>query len=245
MDVLFQNDPEAVNSVSDREGAFLLNTAILNRNVGVVKVLIAQPNLDPNLQHGRMATLWIIAMAKEYPLLIQLLINDPRTDVNAIVDGQSALTMAIRQNQFSVVELLVQRSDFDVNRSATCDHPLCLAIELEDEESCRLLLQHPAIDPNQGRGVPPLCLAIESRQVYLVKLLVAHERTNLNIETAFTRTPLHIAVLVGEEEIVSVLLSNENTNPNAKDIRVSFDSMGKRHCIMLQPRKVRHCLIYS
>lgn len=100
----------------DEDGESLLHEAARSGNVELVRLLLQQPSLDPNLQSWTGYSALSCACHEKGEEIIRLLLADPRTDPNRIDEclGYSPLQYAAQRN-LRAVEVLIDHPRVDVN----------------------------------------------------------------------------------------------------------------------------------
>lgn len=123
------------------------------------------------------------------------IINDHR---DPYYEGRTLLQIACAVGYVDIVELLLNISGIDVNKSLNREPPLFLACERGHLEIVKLLLGVPGIDVNRGRGKTPLYVACEMGFIEIVDLLLNASDTKVNRGRGRIKTtPLHVACLNG------------------------------------------------
>jgi len=126
-------------------------------------------------------------------------------------DGQTALIIAVSNNNRDMVQLLLE-NDVDVNIKQTTDGgtALYVACVRDNKEIVQLLLANQHVDVNlqAGDGSSPLYAACYHGYVEVVKLLLAEKRVNVNLRDFDGLSPFHIACLDDQVEVVTLLLTD-------------------------------------
>ena len=101
----------------------------------------------------------------------------------------------------------------------TSHTPLTSAVEMARLDLVRLLLSHPATDPNMKGldGFTPLTLAVTKGSEEMVSLLLESERCEVNTREGGGMTPLHLAVIYNNIKVVKLLLADQRT---LRDLKV-------------------------
>ena len=144
-----------------------------------------------------------------------LLAEEP-TLVDAEGDGQALLFEALREEQKSMVMLLIDNG-VDVNiKDKNCFSPLHCAAQQGHAEIAELLIAKGAnVNATDMMGETPLHAAALGNQKDVVVVLLAGG-ANVNSENQMERTPLHFAARDGHLDVVEILLA-QGANVNAKD----------------------------
>ena len=101
----------------------------------------------------------------------------------------------------------------------TSHTPLTSAVEMVRPDLVKLLLSHPATDPNMKGldGFTPLTLAVTKGCSETVSLLLGSERCEVNTREGGGMTALHLAVLYNNINMVRTLLADSRT---VRDLKV-------------------------
>jgi ankyrin repeat protein len=181
------------------------------------------------LQHG--ANPNIIGIDRDIPLtisaqygylsVVQILLNDPRTEVTARGrSGRSALSYAAGNGHLEIVEALMERGacrpdDQDYAQRT----PLFWAVQADHESIVQSFLKQPSVDVNQvdktGRSVLSWVAGEGSRRV--LKVLLRHTAIDPDLKDAKGRSPLSWAAGNGQREVVSTLMHKMGIDKATKD----------------------------
>lgn len=164
---IFEGDVDSVQRIlanpridvnrRDGHGWTALGVAALSRNVHILRLLLAQPNIDVNgfmqmpLTQG---TPLLIAVLNNDVESVRLLLEQTRTDVNSADErGLLPLFWAVEEGQVEIVRALLNHSGLDINRRFQGRPILIWALSTWirnniDTEIIRLLLDHKDIDVN-------------------------------------------------------------------------------------------------
>ena len=135
-------------------------------------------------------------------------------------NGYTALHESIEHNHVRVMALLLEHPDIDVNAyfpPADCKMtPLHYAVEAGLTDCVELLLQKEGIkvDSVTSNGCTPLYYAVSRSRLEEIKLLIK-AKANVNLPDEDGRTPLDIAVMEGQIDIVELLLDAPGIDVNA------------------------------
>ena len=144
--------------------------AIKQDNAPVIQNLL-QRGFDPNTVDPSGQTGLFIAMREPSPLVAQVLINWPKTDVNLLNSkGESALMLAVLKDHQALAEKLIKKGA-DVNKTGWT--PLHYAASKGHLSIISLLLENSAyIDAESPNGTTPLMMASMYGTPEAVKLLL-------------------------------------------------------------------------
>ncbi|KAF8454431.1 hypothetical protein BDZ91DRAFT_747554 [Kalaharituber pfeilii] len=210
--------PEEIGSkIVNLQGQTLLSIAAENGHVSLVKWLLCQRCIQPNLpcKYGRTALSF--AAQKGHLQVVEELLR--RSDINPnIVDlhGKTALYYAVQQGHVAIVHLLLNRNDVDLNLQETTDQRTVLIQAVKDRHLplVKMLLQRDDVNPNLGAryGEVPLLLAVANNDMAIVKHLLARADVDVNIRNEDGRTALSIAIKRGYNKQTELLLSREDVD---------------------------------
>jgi ankyrin repeat protein len=126
---------------------------------------------------------------------------------------RTALWFSTYSSYDGVTNRLLEEGDVDVNtlgRDRTDDVPSTSLHHLtirRDATILRRLLAVPALDPNTcARSNTPLCKAIEEGNTAVMRLLLAHEKTQINAIDLYTDAPLFLATQGEHVDMVRLLV---------------------------------------
>jgi len=132
-------------------------------------------------------------------------------EVNCQSCGLSALFYAAFYGHNMIIEYLVNCGAHVNDKNLTGVTPLGKAVEsgrVDVVGTVQCILKHKA-DPNIAdcNGNTPLIKAVKAGQVELVKCLLAHKPTNVNLHNLEKNTALHEAAFKGNMEMIDGLLA--------------------------------------
>ncbi|OKO98115.1 Receptor-interacting serine/threonine-protein kinase 4 [Penicillium subrubescens] len=206
-----------VNS-TDPGGHTALHFAAFHGHKSTTKLLLSTPGIDIAASDGEGATaLCAAARGNHRSVALQILAEEP-ANVNARCLGQktalhfagwTALSYAAGQGDLRMLELLLTRTDLDLNVSRAS--PIYLAAERGHLEVVRRLVSFEEVDINQTVWhKSPLFIAIENGYRGVAKLLLEQgSRLDVNAKTSLGDTALHMAVSYGNLDIVELLLKDD------------------------------------
>jgi len=128
------------------------------------------------------------------------------------LEGKTPLMYALWNNQNSVVELLMQNDNVDVNcednEGATALHH---AVDVDNGEGARMLLadiRMQDINHKNRRGLTPLMRAVTRQKVSCATVLLSDSRVDLDARDNYKRSPQEMkrVVRVEQQPISKVLL---------------------------------------
>lgn len=145
--------------------------AIIRDDVGSLRKLLDQ-GVDPNSRDATGQPALAVAIRRESPRVLQLLLTRPETDVNALnAAGESALMLAAIAGDVEACERLIERGA-RINQPGWS--PLHYASSGPDTRTVRMLLDRGAsIDAAAPNGATPLMLAAQHGPEASIELLLA------------------------------------------------------------------------
>ncbi|KAF1998124.1 ankyrin [Amniculicola lignicola CBS 123094] len=178
-------------------------------------------------------TLLSYAVEKGDEVLVKLLLETGKVDVNHKSQGQTLLLKAMTMNCEAIVQLLLETGEVDVesgdakgftpllfavaqgrqadvnHASLTLEAPLHRAVSRNHETIVKLLLDTGKVAMNYRDGGGATALIMAARG--------GHEKANVNLADWFRRTPLLLAAENGHELVVKLLLNTGRANINQGD----------------------------
>lgn len=203
-------------------GSKPLSVALNNGFYDMAKVLLRDPNTDPNFVlhfDGLPDTVPLLyAIGRGLDDIFDMLVAHPKIDVNDIGLNiyHTPLGFCIAQTHIRMARKLVEHPGIDVNAvSYHGSSPINMAIQLPNPTAglfLNLLLKHPNIDVNALARVhdlrsdfTPLQLAVQLDDPETVKTLVNDPRLDINKLLNERMTALDVANERGRKEIARIL----------------------------------------
>lgn len=127
------------------------NTALINvfyqKNIDIIKLLLNHPNIDINFKNiGNYTPLFISVINNRYES-VELLLTNPKINVNVEVNAWTPLTFAAYRGYDNIVKLLVSNPNIDVNYKNEYVSTALIIAAIEGRYSTmKILLEHPNID---------------------------------------------------------------------------------------------------
>ena len=134
--------------------------------------------------------------------------------------GRTPLSWAAERGHETVVRLLVERDDVDINaKDADGRTPLIWSAERGHEAVVWLLVERDGVNINAEdyEGKTPLMWAAEEGHEAVVRLLIERDGIDIDAKDCAGGTPLMWAALYGYEAIVRVLVERDDVDLNPKD----------------------------
>ena len=238
--LLLQRSEIEVNA-ADFDEYTPLNIASEEGRSEAVKLLLSHPQTDVNWDAKGVTSLWL-ATDQGRTEIVQLLLDHPGIDVgkgksldaegrleirNLLFDSKSNVSIneellinAVVEN-VTGVELLLEGEETDVNFADNGGRtPLIWATNNGNLEMVQLLLDCANLDVNKQRksdAKSALSLASCNCKSNITKLLLGHEKIEVNQVDSDGITPLYKVSQKGETEIVELLLDHEHIDVNKAD----------------------------
>ncbi|MBB3211293.1 ankyrin repeat protein [Herbaspirillum sp. Sphag1AN] len=201
-------DNALINTVNAR-GLTALMLACEENKLHIVELLLPHAGLDINLAsvvdgRGSPKSALSIAVEQGCHAVVEKLLQRPEIDVNA----GTPLVESLLYEQLNIYQLLLRDPRTDINGvDEFGDTALVWVAQLGDTQLIEQLLAFPLIDPN--RGVPLIQAAMRG-ELNTIRLLLAHERTDINCRDMCGSTALLEAARYGHLDVVTELLSTSH-----------------------------------
>lgn len=204
---------------ANKEGKTALHIAAQDGLIEGINILLADPQIEPNLQDKVGYTPLHIVASLGNLEIVQALLAHSQIDPNLQdKDGYTPLHIAVSLGNLEIIQALLAHSQI-VPNLASRKHmytPLSLACQNGRLDIVEVLLAYPGIDPNERdnvidsrRGKIPLYIASMSNHVEIVKKLLEHPEIDPNF-----LVPLSRAVNANRIDIVELLLEHPDIDPN-------------------------------
>ena len=211
-----------------------LDACILN-NLALVKKFLKNPNIDINMQafniYGDTPLLTLIRYKKKNNNVIKLLLSQSKIDINKHnSEGTTPLIMAIKQNDLSIINLLLNHKnsddilDLDINKTDYKERtPFLLACKLGNIDIVNILLKNDInniidINHNNIHGNTPLILAAKYEHFSVIKKLLEFKNIDINKTNNDNECALEWTCFNQNEDIFNILIENKNIDINIKSI---------------------------
>ena len=221
VNLLLEHDPSIINGAGGC-GDTALKQAIYGGHIEIVKILLAQSNLDPSAAHQHPDRMMRDPFHRLKPLnealargneeMVRILMEDSRFKLD-----HNSLAAAADGGNESLVKLCLQRPPqtpqyFD-------ESPVALAALRGNEAVVKLLLEDGGLDPNEGNKYhrTPLHLAAAGGHDNVAKLLLDRYDVEPDVKDLSNITPLSDAARHGHVGVLKLLLSSAKANPDARD----------------------------
>ncbi|KAM0451106.1 hypothetical protein ACHAPV_010179 [Trichoderma viride] len=208
----------------DKSGLTCIRRAAKAGQTEVTRLLLDNPNLttDWNANDHRSNPLCQAAEQGHLETVRAILEHHgEKVNVNSPgFRGIRALSLAVLRKREAVFDMLLQRTDIDVNARDDLDNsPLHLALRSKNHAALKLLLAHSDVNPNlqDPFGYTPLQEAVCRGDEVAVTLLLEHPRTDVNTGDRTKVTPLIKAVQECHKQIAELLLERPDIQADQKD----------------------------
>ncbi|KAN0081961.1 Ankyrin repeat-containing domain protein [Elaphomyces granulatus] len=226
VELLLAKDGIDINACNTRGETPLLKATVLGQEQKI-KALLARDDWDPTIVSSEGDHVFPFSVRAGDVAIVKLVLDHPSNiDPNVVSRfNNTALMEACQRGKLDVVQFLLGIEGIDVHRQ---DIWGCTAFCLAAQEGCsqvvKPLLMRNDIDinhPDYG-GRTPLFLACDTDHnracPETVDLLLEQDGIDVNArETDTGYTPLAIACLNKDTDLVRLLLSHPDTDPNAVD----------------------------
>jgi ankyrin repeat protein len=168
---------------------------------GVTKLL--SQGLDPNLVDDTGTPLLVIAAREKSDKVAQVLIDNPKTDIEKLDPaGENAMMLAALNDDLTLVNMLIAK-DAEVNKKGWT--PLHYAATNGHDDVVKVLLDHSAyIDAGSPNGTTPLMMAARGGHLSTVKLLL-DEGADLRVKNQIGLTAVDFAKQYHEKDVAEGL----------------------------------------
>jgi ankyrin repeat protein len=194
-----------------------LHEAAKRGHLAVIKLLLARPNTDINIEDGNWVTPLWWATRRHHNRVAERLLEEPNPAVNAVSqfetpdpDRSTSLHHAVQGRSMPIIGKLLAVRTLDPN---VTDHlkrtPLGWAASEGDVEMVRLLLSRPDVLVNAGEPdeQPPLWLAAARGHIQVVRLLLQRPDIDINRGWGAYLPPLLAAIINGHSNVAMQLLA--------------------------------------
>ncbi|KAL3487501.1 ankyrin repeat-containing domain protein [Aspergillus germanicus] len=227
----------AVNSAADYNETPLFIAAFWN-HVDVVKTLLADDRVDPNLVAGWTVTALMMACKKGHEQVVRALLDSSKTEIQLEDhDGRQAVFYAVEGNHTGIVDLLLDHGALIDAPDDSGQTALFMAARNGLGKMAYHLIArgaHPS--PASARGYTPLCWAAHANSASIIKILLEDPRVDANHATPTGPSPMHIAA-VNASEALEHFWQRDDVDVNCQD------SIGRTPLILAVSNNARMCHI--
>jgi ankyrin repeat protein len=208
---------------SQYDGQTSLVWAAGNGYYGVVNLLLAKDEIDPDLKDGNGRTPLSWAAENGHEAVVKVLLETDKVDVNS-EDNQyrrTPLSWAAENGHETVVKVLLETGKVDVDLKDSIGRtPLLWAAKNGYEAVVKVLLETGKVDVDSKDSIKrtPLLWAAKNGHEAVVKVLLKTGKVNVDSEDSqYRRTPLSWAAENGHKAVVKVLLKTGKVNVDSED----------------------------
>ena len=197
-----------------------LHVACEKNNLHLAKILVAHPSCNVNLQDIYRDTPLHIACKHNDLAIATLLLEHQYCDPNCLnMDSDSALHIVCHCGWIDGVEVLLKHPKCDPNYCNRSGHTsLHLACLGSHTEIVQLLCNIPRCDVNlQSWKTHDSPLHIASLKLDIIQVLTQNPMLDINTTNNEGNTPLHLACLFTQPNVVQFLLDKQSCNPNVQN----------------------------
>ncbi len=211
---------ENLNFVNE-DGWTVLMLAVEGGDTEMVKLLLENKQIDPNLADKDGWTALMLAAVKGHTEDLKLLLENEKTNPNLADErGFTALMFAVDKGHAETVKPLLENEETNpnlVNKDGWT--ALMSAADKGHTEIVKSILENEKTNPNlvNNDGWAALILAANKGHTKIVELLLENEKTNPNLAQENGLTALMYAAGQGHAEVVKLLLKNKQIDPNHAD----------------------------
>jgi ankyrin repeat protein len=224
VELLLAKEGIDINACNTRGETPLLRAMILGQ-AQKIKALLARDDLDPTIVSSEGDHVFPFSVhAGDIAIVKSVLDHPSNIDPNVVNSSNyTALMEACRGGELDMVQFLLGIEGIDIHRQDSLGRTaFCLAAEEGHSQVVKLLLTRDDIDINRpdygGRTAFFLACASHKACLETVDLLLKQDGIDLNArETDTGYTPLATACLNNNTDIVRLLLSRPDTDPNPVD----------------------------
>jgi ankyrin repeat protein len=219
---LLLSDERTDVNIRDHHGQTPLHIAVEIGDYGAIQMLVRNPRVDVNCFNNRKETPLLLAVKgygrflpfKKRLLIIEALLLSSYTDLNCQDEnGRTAIWYAVENSDAKLTQLLLQQPSLDLNCADRLGQtPLAKAAANGSLVLVKLLFRQPElhISPQSADALPPLWSACRAGQYSMVEFLLKNS-ADINQKSPSGTSPLQVAIIMEHVDIVSLLLSYEET----------------------------------
>ena len=212
-------------SVADCAGLTALTWAALRGNEGVVKILLEQEGVNPNLPcslEGRGPLGWAASNGHEEVVKMLFERGDVNFDQPDTMYHKRPLLLAAENGHQGLVKLFLEQANANPDREITRDYGELLSSATYRGHAgvVKMLLER--VDANPDQPIAYDCERLLSSAAgggneVIVKMLLERADANPNQPDGFGHMPLTWEAWSGHEGVVHMLLEREDVNPDQPD----------------------------
>ncbi len=200
-------------NAQEKDGWTALEVAIRSESEIAVKEMLKRKDVDVNLKNKYNHTALDYAFCwKNMPIDLLRIILEKSTDINAQDENDTALHVAIGQENRTAVEELLKRDDVNVNlknnQNLTALHVASLWVDIPIDLFRVILEKSTDVNAQEGDGNTALHLAIMYKSATALKELLKCEEIDFNLNNNKNQTARFLASLWEDMpiDLLSILL---------------------------------------
>jgi len=199
-------------------GYTALMLAMYNGDVNIAKQIILKDATTLDQIDNRNLTPLMIAINNEDEEMVQFLIDQNANLKYRHVDGYTALMLAMDNGDINIAKQIILKDATTLDQVNNENLTLMIAVIQGNEEMVQFLIDQNANVKYQNiYGDTALMMAVRDLNVNIAKQIILKDTTTLDQVNKDNKTPLMIAVLQGNEEMVQFLIDQ---NANVKYQRI-------------------------
>ncbi|CAG7937133.1 unnamed protein product [Penicillium salamii] len=214
---LILSHPLANVNCKDKDGNTPLWLSTYSSCDEITERLLAEEDADVNFVGGRgkfeaPSTSLHHAATRLDTILLRQLLAVPGIDLNICVTGHSPVSVAAYHGCVNSVACLLSMEGVDINGRGSIDPPICRAVAHGHLDVVRLLVQQGARlyinESTIANHDTALCMAARVGDMEMVRVLLRHDRIDVNLRNRWFEDPLMLAAKGGHSSIVDALVVN-------------------------------------
>ena len=248
--MLIKSGKVNVNSYAPTNGNTPLMIAIQNDHIDIAKLLIELPSTDINLRNYNRQTALTIAVEKDKPDIVCLIVNNKKFDPE-----ESLLDYAFFKSGGKIAEQLFELSFLDVNYKFI--HPkdknqegnnyqfnmytnhiketiknkstlylfettLIHAVINNDIQKIDLIIKHPSFNPIKSQVKVAMFASVNTKNLNVFRTLLSIVGNDVNIRSQSEETLLSYSIRCKCEEITEEIINDKSFDCQKNDIVKSF-----------------------
>ena len=183
----------------------------------ITKRLLAEKDINVNFVRGRgrfetPSTSLHHAATRLDTVLLRRLLAVPGIHPNLCVAGHTTISIAAYRGRINTIACLLSKEGVEVNGRGLIGPPICRAVAHGHLDMVRLLVQQGARLKINERTITThgtaLCMAARVSNLKMVRVLLRHDRIDVNLRNQWFEDPLNLAVMGGHFSVVDALVVN-------------------------------------
>ena len=205
--------------VKNKQDETLLHIACMRGHVNIIKMLIGEYLADLNARDRQLSTPLHLAALGGHKHIVEALINEFQCNpYERGYNGRSLLHYACEKGHTKLAVMLIK--EFKINPCLgddDSDTPVHIACLCGHKELARLLITkyNCPVDIKNERNMTPLHMACARNHVNVAKMLIRN-RAALHAHNYQNSTPMFLAALGGQKDIVETLINEFRCSPHKK-----------------------------